>query len=197
MKKLPILILFVSSLVAALAIAGDVKESAIELAVGDTAPTFRAKDDQGKSFDSEKLLEKQNLVVYFYPAAMTGGCTKQACAFRDDREKFDKLNTAVVGVSGDAVQNLAWFKTVNNLNFPLLADPDGTIAKAFGVPFKEGAEIVRTVNGKEETLVRGVTSSRWTFIIGKNGTILYKDTDVKAAEDSETVLTFLEKRREK
>jgi len=102
---------------------------------------------------------------------MTGGCTAQACAFRDDQAEFAKLNTKVVGA--------------------LPADPDAVIAEAFGVPTRAGGEITRTVDDQQVKLIRGVTEARWTFIIDKNGTIIYKDTDVKAADDSKKVLQFL------
>ncbi len=161
------------------------------LQIGEKAPTFEAKDDQGNVFESEELLGKENLVVYFYPAAMTGGCTAQACAFRDDMATFDSLNTTVVGVSGDSVKNLTYFRQAHNLNFPLLADPDGSIAKKFGVPMREGGSAVKTINGEEVTLGRGVTQSRWTFVIDKSGNVIYKDTDVNAQQDSDTVLAFL------
>lgn len=174
-----------------LTIAAIADDATSDLNVGDQAPHFSATNDQGTNFDSKSVLDKQNLVVYFYPAAMTGGCTAQACAFRDDQAEFEKLNTLVVGVSGDSVQNLAWFKKANNLNFQLLADPDGHIAKAFGVPTRDGGEIVRTVDDRDVSLVRGVTASRWTFIVDKNGKIVYKDTDVNAAQDSDKVLEFL------
>ncbi len=166
-------------------------DTVVSLTVGDRAPLFQAKDDRGEDFNSQIILNDRNLVVYFYPAAMTGGCTAQACAFRDDLAEFEKLNTMVVGVSGDSVQNLAWFKQANNLNFPLLADPDGRIATSFGVPTKAGGDIMRTVDDQEVKLVRGVTASRWTFVIDKNGKIVYKDMDVDAAQDSDKVLTFL------
>lgn len=168
------------------------EQAAISLQVGDMAPVLRAKDDQGDDFDSQSLLGEKNLVVYFYPAAMTGGCTAQACAFRDAQEEFTKYNTLVVGVSGDSVQNLAWFKQTSNLNFPLLADPSGRIAASFGVPLQDGGEIVRQIDGKDVTLARGVTASRWTFIIDVDGKIIYKDADVNASMDSEKVLAFLQ-----
>ena len=119
---------------------------------------------------------------------MTGGCTAQACAFRDDQAEFAKLNTKVVG---DSVQNPAYFKQTHHLNFPLPADPDAVIAEAFGVPTRAGGEITRTVDDQQVKLIRGVTEARWTFIIDKNGTIIYKDTDVKAADESKKVLQFL------
>jgi len=183
-KKSPIIVLFV-------VLFGLGMSNAKELKIGSLAPTFQARDDRGKDFQSQQLLGKKNLVVYFYPAAMTGGCTAQACGFRDAQSEFARLNAVVVGVSGDSVQNLAWFKQVNNLNFLLLADPDGSIAKAFGVPTRDGGEITRTVNDNEVKLVRGVTESRWTFVIDTEGKIVYKDTDVNAGQDSHKVLEFL------
>ena len=169
----------------------EIAQSATALNVGDKAPIFQTRDDQGKDFQSQLLLGKQILVLYFYPAAMTGGCTAQACAFRDDQAEFAKMDAKVVGVSGDSVQNLAYFKQTHNLNFSLLADPDGAIAKSFGVPTRAGGEITRTVENQHVKLVRGVTEARWTFIIDKSGKIIYKDTDVKAADDSKKVLKFL------
>ena len=187
-KKIPIIVLFV-------VLFGLGMSNAKELKIGSLAPTFQARDDRGKDFQSQQLLGKKNLVVYFYPAAMTGGCTAQACGFRDAQSEFARLNAVVVGVSGDSVQNLAWFKQVNNLNFLLLADPDGSIAKAFGVPTRDGGEITRTVNDNEVKLVRGVTESRWTFVIDTEGKIVYKDTDVNAGQDSHKVLEFLKLRQ--
>jgi peroxiredoxin Q/BCP len=66
---------------------------------------------------------KKVVVVYFYPAAMTGGCTKQACSFRDDKAVLEALDAIVIGISGDEVQSLQYFKEAHSLNFPLLSDP--------------------------------------------------------------------------
>src|SRR5581483_1290619 len=81
---------------------------------------------------------KKILVVYFYPADLTSGCTKQACGFRDDMKKLTEKGVEVVGVSGDSVKNHQIFKKVHDLNFTLLADEDGSIAKKFGVPVGKG-----------------------------------------------------------
>ena len=163
------------------------------LDVGDKAPVFSTLDDQGKEWRSKDVLGKSHLVVYFYPAAMTGGCTKQACAFRDDKPKWTKLNAVVVGVSGDNPEGLAHFKKAENLNFTLLADEKGDVAKKFGVPAGKGGSIKRTVVGKEVTLVRGVTTKRWTFVISKDGKVVYKNAKVNAAKDSEAVRAALAK----
>jgi peroxiredoxin Q/BCP len=81
---------------------------------------------------------------------------------------------------------------VNHLNFPLLADPDGRIAKAFGVPISDGGVTFRTVDNKEVKPFRGVTTARVTLIIEKDDVFIYKDADVNAADDSDKVLAFLQ-----
>ena len=134
---------------------------------------------------------KKVIVLYFYPAAMTGGCTKQACAFRDDKTQFDQLDALVVGISGDKVENLEYFKLAHDLNFPLLSDEDGSIAKKFGVPLRDGGSITRQIQGSDVTLERGVTTSRWTFVIDKNGKIAYINSEVNAEKDSETTLDII------
>jgi peroxiredoxin Q/BCP len=162
------------------------------LNVGDKVSNFEATADNGKVWKSKKVIGKKNLVVYFYPAAMTGGCTKQACAYRDAMDDLSSVDAEVVGISGDEVKNLELFKQAHNLNFTLLSDPDGNIARMFGVPVTEGKKsIEREVEGKLFTLARELTTSRWTFIVDKQGRVIYKSTDVNAAEDSKAVLEVL------
>lgn len=166
--------------------------NAKDVEVGDAAPKFESVDDQGKVWKSTDYVGKKIIVVYFYPADMTGGCTKQACGFRDDLKKLKDLNVEVVGVSGDSVRNHQLFKKAEKLNFTLLADEKGKVAKAFGVPFDPTEKsIVRTVDGKEETLTRGGTAQRWTFVIGRDGKIAMKNSKVKAAEDSKAILELV------
>jgi thioredoxin-dependent peroxiredoxin len=163
------------------------------LNIGDKAPVFSTLDDEGKHWKSGDVVGSKHLVVYFYPAAMTGGCTKQACAFRDDKSKLTQLDAVVVGVSGDNPEGLAHFKKAENLNFTLLSDEKGDLAKTFGVPTGKGGAIEREVNGKKVTLSRGVTSKRWTFVISKDGKVAYKNDKVNAAKDSEVVHSILAK----
>ena len=162
------------------------------LKVGDKTPKFKAIADNGKIWDSEKYIGKKYIIVYFYPAAMTGGCTKQACAYRDFNNNIKSVNAVVVGVSGDNIKGLKLFKKTNNLNFTLLSDESGKIAKKFGVPTRDGGTITREIDGKSFELVRGTTASRNTFIIDKKGNIVYVNDSVNAAKDSEVVLEFLE-----
>lgn len=156
------------------------------------APKFEAPDDTGKIWKSSEHVGKKYVVVYFYPADMTGGCTKQACGFRDNLGELEKHDIEVVGVSGDSVRNHQLFKKVHKLNFTLLADTNGALAKKFGVPTGEGGSIERTIDGKSETLTRGVTSSRWTFLINKQGRIGWHDSEVNAAEDYKKVLSVVQ-----
>lgn len=167
------------------------------LEIGDKVAPFEAKADDGTLWKSGDVLGKKYLVVYFYPAAMTGGCTKQACAFRDHKADLEKVGAEVVGVSGDLVEGLKYFKMAENLNFTLLSDAEGKIARLFGVPTRDGGEIKRTVNGQEVTLKRNLTTARWTFILDKEGKVIYKDSEVKAAQDSDNVIAFLKKYQSK
>lgn len=161
---------------------------------GEKAPSFTALDDQGKEWNSSDHVGKKVVVVYFYPADMTGGCTKQACAFRDDKSKLAEMGVEVVGVSGDTVANHQLFKKAENLNFTLLADPEGKIAGKFGVPQTKGEKsITREINGLEKILTRGTTIQRYTVVIGKDGKIakVYKVAD--AAGDSQNIIDLVKK----
>jgi len=161
------------------------------LSIGDNAPEFKAPADDGSTWNIASFLGKKNIVVYFYPAAMTGGCTKQACAYRDRKDDLQSADIEVIGISGDKVENLRLFKLAENLNFTLLSDEKGDIARSFGVPLTVGGAIIRTVGGIEHELVREVTAKRWTFIINKEGKIIYKNESVNAENDSEEVLNFI------
>src|SRR6187399_1446328 len=97
-------------------------EDKVDLKVGDAAPKFESTDDAGKPWKSEDYVGKKVVVIYFYPADLTGGCTKQACGFRDDMAKLKEQGVEVVGVSGDSAKNHQIFKKVHELNFTLLAD---------------------------------------------------------------------------
>ena len=163
------------------------------ISVGDKVPLFKATADDGSTWDIQKFIGKDYIVVYFYPAAMTGGCTKQACSYRDHQQDLKSADAIVVGISGDKPQNLKLFRQAENLNFPLLSDEKGEIARSFGVPVGEGASIKRTVDGVEHELTRDISTKRWTFIVGKDGKIIYKNEAVNAEKDSEEVLAFLKK----
>jgi len=160
--------------------------------VGHKIPAFNANDDQGGLWQSSTHESKGTyLVVYFYPAAMTGGCTKQACTYRDFAGDLEKLNINVVGVSGDPVNNLKLFKQAHALNFPLVSDVNGFIARLFGVPTRQGGSFETSIDNTAVTLVRSKTTSRWTFILDDKGQIIYKNTQVNAQQDTAKVIDFI------
>src|SRR5206468_2884494 len=124
----------------------------------------------------------------------TSGCRAQAQKFRDNMNALNEKGIVVVGVSGDTVFTHALFKKTEKLNFTLIADEDGSVAKKFGVPLGKGGEVRAKDNeGKIAVLKRNVTASRWTFIIGMDGKVLYKNTKVDPAADSKQVGEFIEK----
>ncbi len=168
--------------------------AASDLNVGDMAPSFSARDENDQEWKSGDHVGKGIVVVYFYPADMTGGCTKQACGFRDDLSKLKDQGVEVIGVSGDSVQNHVLFRKAHNLNFTLLADTDGKVADAFGVPVTREPKTVKAViDGREELLTRTVTAKRWTFVIDRQGRIAAKNTMVTAAEDSKAIADIVTK----
>jgi peroxiredoxin Q/BCP len=160
-----------------------------ELKVGDKAPAFEGTSDEGKPWKSSDVVGKKIVVVYFYPADFTGGCTAQACGFRDNAKALTDKGVVVVGVSGDSVKTHAAFKKEHMLAFTLLSDGDGAVAGKFGVPFnkKEGK-----ATWKGETLVRAGTASRWTVVIGPDGKIAARYAVSDAANDSKKVLDIVQ-----
>lgn len=170
------------------------QEKEVALNVGDEAPEFVLNNQDGELWNINTFLGKKNIVVYFYPAAMTGGCTKQACSYRDVKRELEGQDIIVVGISGDAVKNLKIFQQAHQLNFTLLSDATGNVAKAYGVPVSKGGSIKRKVGETEISLEHAYSLDRWTFIIDKQGKIAYKDTDVVAAEDGNKILEFFKKK---
>jgi peroxiredoxin Q/BCP len=167
--------------------------SIFALDTGSDAPSFSLLDQNGEKWHSSDFLNKKNILIFFYPAAMTGGCTKQACSYRDDFAKWQSRDFEIIGISGDKPANLKLFQKAENLNFTLLSDIDGKTAKAFGVPTGNGGQIQKFFQGERFTLERGVTSKRWTFVISKEGKIIYRNDKVNPAKDSEMVLKSISK----
>ena len=166
------------------------KASAIGL--NEPVPAFEAIDDEGNVWKSTDHIGKKMVVLYFYPADMTGGCTAQACGYRDRMEDFEKLNVEVIGVSGDTAKNHQIFKKAHQLNFTLLADTDGKIAELFGVPVSLGEKTVtKSIDGIDVDLIRTATAKRWTFIIDRNGKVVHRDDRVNAKADPDSVEMFI------
>lgn len=138
------------------------------LAAGDLAPDFTLPDADGREV-SLSALRGQRVIIYFYPAAMTPGCTKQACDFRDSRNDLSDAGFAVLGISPDPPAKLARFAAKEGLTFPLLSDPDRSVLKAYG------AYGEKMLYGKKSV---GVIRS--TFVIGTDGRIENAHYGVKA-----------------
>jgi peroxiredoxin Q/BCP len=102
-----------------------------KLAPGDVAPDFSLPDADGQQVTLSGL-RGQRVIVYFYPAAMTPGCTKEACDFRDNLGVLAGAGLTVLGISPDSPQKLAKFRDKESLNFSLLADPDREVLRAYG-----------------------------------------------------------------
>lgn len=102
------------------------------LTVGDRAPSFSLKNQRGELVSLEQFKGNSNVVVYFYPKAMTPGCTVQACGIRDSSSKFTEFNTVVLGISPDSVDRLVKFEDKQELNFTLLSDEDHSVIESFG-----------------------------------------------------------------
>jgi len=135
---------------------------------GDTAPDFTLPDADG-NLVSLSAYRGQRVIVYFYPAAMTPGCTKQACDFRDSLSDLAKQDIAVLGISPDAPVKLAKFRDKESLTFPLLSDADRSVMQAYG------AYGEKKLYGK---VMVGVIRS--TFVIDADGKIEKAQYGVKA-----------------
>ena len=147
------------------------------LKVGDKAPNFEAKDNQGNTVKLSDYTGKK-LVLFFYPKASTPGCTAEACNLRDNYDVLKKKGYKLLGVSADSAKRQQSFIDKNKLPFPLLADEDKTVINAFGV-WGPKKFMGRTFNGIH----------RITFVIDENGFIEDIITKVKTKEHTAQILT--------
>jgi len=132
-----------------------------DVTVGKAPPDFTTKASNGQAVHLTELKGKP-VVVYFYPKDETPGCTKEACSFRDSFDKLSKKGVVLIGVSADTDESHRAFADHQKLPFLLVSDPNGELAKAYGVPFKDGY------------------SGRQTFVIGADGNVkkIYRKVDV-------------------
>lgn len=142
--------------------------SGLRLQTGDVAPAFTLPTDTGEGLSLADLRGRK-VVLYAYPAAMTPGCTKQACDFRDSLASLRAAGYEVIGISPDAPEKLATFRVRDSLTFPLVSDPDKTVLAAYGA-WGEKTMYGRTVTG----VIRS------TFVIDEQGTIVRALYHVKA-----------------
>lgn len=135
---------------------------------GVNAPSFTLPDQDGKPVSLDDY-RGQRVVLYFYPAAMTPGCTKQACDFRDNLADFGGAGLAVLGISPDKPEKLKKFQERDSITFPLLSDPDKQVLTEYGA-FGEKMMYGKTVTG----VIRS------TFVIAADGTIEVAQYNVRA-----------------
>lgn len=148
--------------------------------VGNLAPTFSLFDQNGDKVSLKDYRGKQNVVLYFYPRAMTPGCTTQACGLRDASADLKALKTTALGISPDPVAKLAKFADKYTLDFPLLADEDHAVAEKYGVWG------LKKFMGRE---FMGIL--RTTFIIDGEGRLRHIIDKVKTKTHDEEVLAWL------
>ncbi|UTW45785.1 thioredoxin-dependent thiol peroxidase [bacterium SCSIO 12696] len=149
--------------------------------IGNMAPAFTLLNQNGDKVSLKDFRDKKHVVLYFYPKAMTPGCTVQAGGIRDSRKALDKLDVVVLGVSPDPVKRLDKFIQRDELNFDLLSDEDHAIAD------KYGAWGPKKFMGKE---FDGIL--RTTFIIGKDGRLKEVLNKFKTKTHHEDLLAWLQ-----
>jgi peroxiredoxin Q/BCP len=111
--------------------------------IGDVVPDFELPDETGTVRTLSDLLVTGPVVLFFYPAAMTYGCTKESCHFRDLKKEFEKVGGQRVGISADGVDKQKQFSDKHGFDFPLLSDPDRKVAEMFGVKRSMGISPVK------------------------------------------------------
>ena len=153
----------------------------MRLEAGQQAPVFSLPSDQGTTV-SLAGLRGHRVILYFFPAAMTPGCTKEACDFRDNLNRLTALHYDVLGVSKDAPSKLARFRERDGLTFPLLSDKDLAVHQAYG------AYGIKKLYGRE---VQGVIRS--TFVIDENGILLLARYNVRATGHVDSLMKQLAK----
>lgn len=148
--------------------------------IGNMAPAFTLLNQDGEKVSLKDFKGEKNVVLYFYPKAMTPGCTTQACGIRDYKKQFAKVDTVVLGVSPDAPERLGRFADRDKLNFTLLSDEDHKIAD------KYGSWGPKKFMGREYD---GIL--RQTFIIGKDGRLKEIMAKVKTKTHHDDVLEYI------
>jgi peroxiredoxin Q/BCP len=148
--------------------------------VGKVAPAFSLLDQEGKAVALKDFKGKKNVVLYFYPKAMTPGCTVQACGLRDSKKALASNDIVVLGVSPDAPERLARFVEKEKLNFTLLSDPENNLAEKYGVWG------LKKFMGRE---YMGIL--RTSFIIGKDGKVKFIMNKVNTKTHHDDVISWV------
>jgi peroxiredoxin Q/BCP len=158
---------------AAMAFAQGAGAPAVELKVGDKAPNFKLPGTDGKTHDLSEYVGKKAVVVAWFPAAFTQGCTIECKSLAEHGEDIRKYDVAYFMASVDPIEKNTDFAKAQEADFPLLSDPNKEVAAAYGVLNARG------------------TANRWTFYIGKDGRILAIDKAVKPATSAQDLAAKL------
>jgi peroxiredoxin Q/BCP len=148
--------------------------------IGNLAPAFTLLDQAGNKVSLKDFRDNKNVILYFYPRAMTPGCTVQACSLRDSKKELEKLDAVALGVSPDAVAKLQKFIDKEKLNFTLLSDEDHAVAD------KYGCWGMKKFMGRE---FMGLL--RTTFVIGKDGKLKHIMAKVNTKTNHDDVMKWL------
>ena len=157
-------------------IAQENQQTKKQIAIGNKIPAFSLKDQNGKIFNSADYVGKKKLVIYFYPKDESMVCTKEACAFRDSFEEFNRADAMIIGINSGSVASHLAFQKNHKLPFTLLSDPGNKVLKMFGV------KDVMFLTGRE------------TFLVDQQGKVVFKFKGMlKGDEPAISVLAFLSK----
>lgn len=158
----------------------DNPEKMKKIEIGSSVPVFELKDQNGELFQLKSVLGKKNLVIYFYPKDDSPGCTKEACAFRDQFEVFEEADALIIGISGQSVESHLDFATKYKLNYTLLSDKGNKVRKLFGVPGN----------------LFGLIPGRVTYLVNKEGKVIYMfNSQIQAEKHVDEALRILQELR--
>ena len=147
-----------------------------KMELGSEIPKFELKDQHGQLFSIDSVLGKKTLVIFFYPKDDSPGCTKEACAFRDQFAVFEEADALVIGISGQSVESHLNFAKKHRLNYTLLSDPGNKVRKMFGVP----------------TNLFGLLPGRVTYVINKQGRVEFMfNSQIQAEKHVDEALKIL------
>lgn len=153
-------------------------ENMNKIELGSNIPKFELPDQHGKMFTIDSVLGKKNLVIYFYPKDDSPGCTKEACAFRDQFAVFEDAEALVIGISAQSVESHRDFAEKHNLNYTLLSDTGNKVRKLFGVP----------------TNLFGLLPGRVTYVVDKSGKVVFTfNSQIQAEKHVEKALETIQK----
>lgn len=148
-----------------------------KITIGSKIPSFELKDQHDQLFQIDSVLGRKNLVIYFYPKDDSPGCTKEACAFRDQFDVFNEADALIIGISGQSVKSHFDFAQKHNLNYTLLSDPGNKLRKQFGVP----------------TNLFGLLPGRVTYVVNKKAEVVYLfNSQIQAEKHVDEALRILQ-----